>query len=117
VRDFSSENVEKQYFKICLSINSVLFNLLDSLKFIVVLGSVHKDVRSQERFVQCGPFADKEEGGFSDADVPHFLAQKTPGFSKFRVCPHGQGGLSQCGQGERCQFFAILCGRFIGSTP
>jgi len=23
---------------------------------------------------------------------PHFLAQKTPEFSKFMVCPHGQGG-------------------------
>jgi len=27
---------------------------------------------------------------------------------------YGQGGLSQCGQGERGQFFAILCGRPYG---
>jgi len=44
---------------------------------------------------------------------------KTLDFSKFIVCPHGQGGegLSQCGHfadkegGD--QFFSILCGRLV----
>jgi len=27
----------------------------------------------------------------------HFLVQKSSKFSKFMVCSHGQGGLSQCG--------------------
>jgi len=45
---------------------------------------------------------------------------KTPGFSKFMVCPHGQGGgvgwtsadiFRTSGEGD--QFFAILCGRLL----
>jgi len=38
---------------------------------------------------------------------------KNFGFFKYMMCPHrqGEGGLSQCGQGERVQFFAIICGR------
>jgi len=36
--------------------------------------------------VLCGHFSDK--GGGS----PHFLVQKTPDFSKFMMCLHGQGG-------------------------
>jgi len=37
------------------------------------------------------------------------------------VCPHGQGGLSQCGhfsdKGEEGQFLAILCGRLLWTAP
>jgi len=29
------------------------------------------------------------------------------------VCPHEQGRFSQCGQGGKGQFFAILCGRLL----
>jgi len=43
-------------------------------------------------------------------------------FSKFMVCPHGQGGrgLSQCGHFEtrgEGQFFVILCGRLLWTAP
>jgi len=48
----------------------------------------------------------------------HFLAKKTSDFSKFMVCPHGQRGLSHCGQGGRgSQFFTILCGRLLWTAP
>jgi len=45
--------------------------------------------------------------------TPHFLAQKNSNFSKFMVCPHGQGRereLSQCGHfaDKESQFFAVL---------
>jgi len=33
------------------------------------------------------------------------------------VCPHGQGGLSQCGQGGGGQYFSILCGRLLWTVP
>jgi len=65
------------------------------------------------RFVQCGHFMKKGEGIFR-CGRPHLLMQKTSDFSKFMVCPHGQGGLSQCGQGERkVNFISILCGRLF----
>jgi len=55
--------------------------------------------------------------GFFRCGRPHFLAQKTSDISKFMVCPHGQGGFSQCGhfvdKWEEGQFFAILCGRLL----
>jgi len=37
------------------------------------------------------------ERGFFRYRRPHFFVQKTREFSKFMVCPHGQGWLSQCG--------------------
>jgi len=48
------------------------------------------------RFVRCRHFADK---GVFRCGSPHFLVQKASDFSKFTVCPHGQGEreLSQCG--------------------
>jgi len=75
-----------------------------------------KDDRSQrgEGFVQC------EQGGMGvfRCGRPHFLVQKSSVFfSKFMVCPHGQRGLSQCGQGRGCQFFAILYGRLLWTAP
>jgi len=33
------------------------------------------------------------------------------------VCPHGQEELGQCGHGGRGQFFTILCGRLLWTTP
>jgi len=63
--------------------------------YAIPLGAVHK------RRPQSGGLssADKEGGGFFRCGRPHFLAQKTPDFSKLMVCSHGQGrrGLSQCG--------------------
>jgi len=59
---------------------------------IEVLGTAHKRrdaVRGMAGFVQCGYFSDKEVS--SDADVRNFWRKKT-NFSKFMVCPHGQGG-------------------------
>jgi len=50
-------------------------------------------------------------GFFSDADVLIFFAQKTSDFSKFMVCPHGQGGIGVepvrtfCGQGGMGSIF------------
>jgi len=43
--------------------------------------------------------ADKEGEGSFRSGRPHFFCNKTSDFSKFMVCPHGQGGrgLSQCG--------------------
>jgi len=32
------------------------------------------------------------KGSSSDADVRTFWCKKTPDFSKFMMCPHGQGG-------------------------
>jgi len=47
--------------------------------------------------------------------------RKKTDFSKFMVCPHGQGGLSQCGRFADKegwgQFFAILCGRLLWTAP
>jgi len=75
-------------------------------------------------FAQCGHFTGKEGGGSSDVDGrPHFLATKTSDFSKFIVCPHGQGGrgLSQCGNfvdnGRGGQFFEILCRHPLWTAP
>jgi len=33
------------------------------------------------------------------------IGEKTSDFSKFMVCPHGERGSSQCGQGERGSIF------------
>jgi len=58
------------------------------------LGTVHKGrpLSGGERwFVQCRHFTDMERGGSSDADGRTFWCNKTPDFSKFMVCPHGQG--------------------------
>jgi len=68
-------------------------------------GAVHKSPHLRE---VC-PVWTRWEGGSSDAESA-LLAQKTSDFSKFMVCPHGQGGLSQCGGS---QIFAILCGRLL----
>jgi len=40
--------------------------------------------------------------------------QKTPDFLKFMVYPHGQKGLSQCGQIGKG---SILCGRLLWTAP
>jgi len=54
-------------------------------------------------------FYGHERRGSSHADVHTFRLKKTPDFSKFMVCPHEQGGLSQCGhfaaKGERRVIF------------
>jgi len=49
-----------------------------------------------------------------------FGAKKITVFSKFMVCLHEQGRVEPvtfCGQGERSQFFAILCGRLLWTAP
>jgi len=75
-----------------------------------------KDVPSQgeERFVQCGHLADK---GVLQKQMPTLFGAKSSDFSKFMVCPHGQGGMSQCEQGGGGQFFGILCGRLLWTIP
>jgi len=46
---------------------------------------------------------------------------KTSELTKFMVCPHGQGGLSQSrhfsDKGEGVNFLAILCGRLLWTVP
>jgi len=39
--------------------------------------------------------------------------QKTSNFSKFMVCPHGQGGLSQCGQEGGVNFSQLCADAFM----
>jgi len=46
----------------------------------------------------------------------------TSDFSKYMVCPHGQGGGVEpvrtfCGEGKRGSIFAILCGRPLWMAP
>jgi len=65
-------------------------------------------------------FFGQGEGGSSDTDVRTFWEQKTSDFSKFMVCSHGQGGLSQCGHffGQRVvNFFANFCGHLLWTAP
>jgi len=81
------------------------------------LRTVHKVHPHSGGGEQYGHFADK--GRFISCGRSHFLMQKTLDFLQFMVCLHGQGvrGLSQCGQGERGQFFAILCRRPLWTVP
>jgi len=52
---------------------------------------------------------------FISCGRPHLLVKKTSDVSKFMVCPHGQGGLSQCGhfsdKVEVGSIFRDLCER------
>jgi len=58
-------------------------------------------------------FFGQRRKGFFRCGRPHFFGAKTSDFSKFIVCPHGQGvgELNQFGyfavKGEVGQFFAI----------
>jgi len=56
--------------------------------------SIKDSAVRRKGFVQCGQAG---RGGSSDANVRTFWCKKTPNFSKFMVCPNGQGCLSQCG--------------------
>jgi len=49
----------------------------------------------------------------------HFLIQKTSHFSKFMMCPHGQGGrrFEPVRNRGRGPLFAILCGRLLWTAP
>jgi len=77
------------------------------------LGLSIKDVRSQRGGSLFN--ADKGRGVFFRCGRPHFLVQITSDFLKFMVCPHGQGGLSQCwhfaDRGEEGRFCADFYGR------
>jgi len=57
--------------------------------------------------------ADKWERGLFRCARPHFLAQKKLDFSKFMVCPHGQGvepvRTSFMDGPLWCIFFVMLC--------
>jgi len=81
-----------------------------------MVGPSIKDVRSQEVWGGL-PSTDilrtSEEGGFFRCGRPALFGVKNKNFSKFMVCPHGQGGVEPVrtffGQGEGDQFFTILC--------
>jgi len=68
-------------------------------------------------------FVDKGEGEIFSCRRPHFLVHNTSHFSKFMVCPHGQGvGVVEpvgtfCEQGRLGQFFTIMCGRLLWTAP
>jgi len=67
------------------------------------LGAVHagRPHSGEGDFVQCGQ-------GVLQMRTSAFLMQKTSDFSKFMMCPHGQGGLEPVRTGRRrVIFFAI----------
>jgi len=77
-------------------------------------------VKEKRGFVQCGHFLTWRREVLQVRMSALFSAKKTSDFSKFMVCPNGQGGkgLNQCGQGARGgQFFAILCVRLLCTAP
>jgi len=43
-------------------------------------------------FSSANIFSDKGREEFFGCERPHFLVENTSDFSKFIVCPHGQGG-------------------------
>jgi len=52
----------------------------------------------------------------SDSNIHRFCCKIFQDFSKIMVCPHGQGGLRQCGYFQtkkRGQIFVILLGRLL----
>jgi len=77
-----------------------------------------KDVHSQGIYVQCGRLRTRGEGGFR-CGCPHLLLQKSLDFSKFLVCPLGQGGrLSQCGNfTHKGVNFSRFCGFIFYGRP
>jgi len=70
--------------------------------------------------VQCGHIADKV--GSSDAKSAFWL-HKSSDFSKFMVCPHGQGGREVepmrtfCGQRGRGIIFSRFCADIFYGGP
>jgi len=74
-------------------------------------GTVHKrhSQSGKRSIVQCKPFSDKGEGEVLQMRTSALLGAKNPDFSKFMVCPHGQG--------VGGQFFAILSGRLLWTAP
>jgi len=78
-----------------------------------------KDVRSQggRGFCPVRILRTRGEWGFFRRGRLHFLEQKTLDFSKFLVCPHGQGGFSQCGQGKRGGNFSRFCANVFYGRP
>jgi len=59
---------------------------------------------------------DKGEGVLQMQTFALFDAKKS-GFFEIYGVSAGGGGLRQCGQGERGQFFAIMCGRLLWKVP
>jgi len=94
----------------------ILNNRIQHCKNCSIRSSI-KDVRSQggDGFVQCGNFADKEEGGSSDADVRNFWCKRTRIFWNLWCVHTDKGGWASSDKGG--QFFAILCGRPLWTAP
>jgi len=63
------------------------FHLYTPNRFQV--GAVHKRRPQSGEGGDC-PVTFCGQGGVFKRERPHFLVQKTPDFSKFMVCPHGQ---------------------------
>jgi len=87
----------------------------------VKLGAVHKGRPQSGRFVLCGYFSDKWGGCFR-CGRPHYFSHITSDFSKFIVCPHGQGrvdpGRTFCGQrGRGANFWRFYADIFLWTAP
>jgi len=82
-----------------------------------------KDVHTppvRREFVQCGHFAVKGWEGVLDADVRTFWYKNHRIFRNsccVRTDKWGWASAVICGQGGGGQFFAILCGRLLWTTP
>jgi len=72
-----------------------IYTLIDAGKQTISLGAIYKiHPQSGGEGLSSADiyFVDKGRGGFFSCVRPHFLMQKSTGFSKFMVCPHEQGG-------------------------
>jgi len=67
-------------------------------RYQIAMGTINKR-RSQLEEGGCPVRRFCGQGEFFKCGRSHFLERNTTDFSKFMVCPHGQGGrgLSQCG--------------------
>jgi len=97
-------------------LSEITWNLI-----VVFLGTTIKRLEAaHKRGLSSVVILQTRWGGSSGANVRTFWCKKTSDFSKFMVCPLGQGerGLSQCGQwGIGGQFFPILCGCLLWTAP
>jgi len=65
--------------------NQAGFRILTCFSTLFLFRGCPLKTSTDRRVVQCGHFADKEEGGFFRCRRPHFLMQTTLNFSKFTV--------------------------------
>jgi len=79
-----------------------------------------KDVRTQgkEGLPSASILRITHGEGFFRCGRPHFLMQKTSDFSKFMVCPYGQGGRGSASADKRERVkFSRFCADFLYGRP